>query len=117
MVFWVTLLAAQLAHREGDTVSLSGRELRCRFSNGQLVELRRLPGAGTYELLLVDAGGRVRDLSGLRVRDGKVVEIQTNGGAASQAAVSRLYEELRRSRLRSVAAASRCGHAYKDGTR
>ena len=95
--------------------SASGRVIaKCRFSNGEDAQLRSLQARDEFALDVVYDGGQI-DRSWLRLEKHQIVEIETNGGIASTAAVVALFEELRALPPETVATPPRCRHPTKDG--
>ena len=95
--------------------SESGRVIaKCRFSNGEDAQLRSLQARDEFALDVGYAGGQI-DRSWLRLQERQIVEIETNGGIASTAAVVALFEELRALPPETVATPPRCRHPTKDG--
>jgi hypothetical protein len=111
----VMLAASSLGF--GGQVPLATDEVRCRLSNGWIVELLPSEKANEFHLLVVDGEGEIIDPTWLRVEDGKIVEMETNGGIGSREAVAKQFRELRTLPRSSVANAPRCREPMKDGTR
>jgi hypothetical protein len=114
MTVWLVLLAAA-GLEYGDHVSLTTDEVRCRLSNGWIVELLPAGTDGEFNLLVVDREGAIIDPTWLRVDGGEIVEMETNGGITSMAAVRRQFLELRDLPRSPVAGAPRCREPMKDG--
>lgn len=94
-----------------------GNYVQCRFANGERALLLAGDIPDRKTLVVIAANGKVVDPSGLRLRDGELIAIETNGGVASQHAIATLYEELSRLPRTVGDRAPRCRHPGKDGKR
>ena len=97
-------------------VALDREEVRCRLSNGFVVELLPAERTGEFYLLVVDRTGEIIDPTWLRTEGDTIVEMETNGGIASMEAIGKEFHELRQLPRSSVAEAPRCREPMKDGT-